>query len=456
MESRKEHVRAHNYKGRRLYRAAVTGRPDVWEIPLRRTATGTTIGFFLALIIVAGFFLYGLFRPGGGPVLNSNTTVVVEKETGTRYIVDNGVLRPVANLSSAMMALGDKFVVQTLTKKRTATLLRGEPIGLIGAPDDVPSVTGVVQAGWSACILGTTSTSGVVPPLVITFGEQPKPTQLLEDQGLLVANPAGQFFVVANGTRHQVTSADARRAAGYDAKTPLRVPDPWLASLRPGRAIEVISVPGAGSAGPSVGGIASKVGQVLVLNNELSSSQYYLVRADKIVPVTKFEALMLLGNPALTKVNPDGLARRVNPGDGLAAAAREQLPQSLGWPSAPPQPVTRNIGDACVVQGAVGQPWVGLRPAVPVAVGSSGAVVVRVPPGSAVVAEAVDPAGGLTGRLSFIDDLGRNFAIPDVAVLDALKLTRAPRVPVPVGLLATISAGPVLDLSAVRAPAAKP
>ncbi|MGL5828361.1 MAG: type VII secretion protein EccB, partial [Angustibacter sp.] len=81
-------------------------------------------------------------------------------------------------------------------------------------------------------------------------------------------------------------------------------------------------------------------------------------------------------------------------------------------------------------------------------------VVVSVPPGSGLVAEAVDSAGGRTGRLAFIDEQGNSFSIAEAEALSVMGLESARRVPVPIGLLTAIPSGPALAVSKVRGPIA--
>ncbi len=454
MESKKEHVKAHNYVARRLTRSILTGRPDHWEPLYRRSFNGTMIGLLLALLIVIGFLVYGLINPGKGPGLNPGTNIVIEKETGTRYLVQGDTLFPVANLASALLAVGPKLQVQSLSQKKTALLRRGRPVGLTGAPESVPKSSGVVKVGWAACIEGTTSTSGVVPPLKIDFTRLSRPPSLPTGDGLLVANPSGQVFIVANGTRHQMGSTLARSAAGYAAVAPLRVPDAWLASLKPGRSIVPLSVPGVGEDGPTITGRKTKVGQIIVTRDATAEAANYLVQRQTVIPITPFEAKMLLGNPELDRVNGDSGPLVLTLGRNIGATKRVDLPQSQDWPAIPPRPVKVDGAEICVAANASGTPWVGLRDKREVPAGSDTDVVLSVPVGSGVLAEAVDPAGGRTGRLTFIDEQGIGCTIGESGALAALGLDTAARVQVPVGLLSAIPAGPALSVSAVRGPVA--
>jgi type VII secretion protein EccB len=169
MQTRREQVRAYNYQVKRLVRGVLMGKPEHWDQPFRRSTIGTVVGMILALIAVVGCVLFGLLRPGAGPELASDTTVVVEKDTGTRYLVADGTLRPVANLASALLLAGPQLHVQSLPQGRTRSLPRGTAVGIVGAPEDVPGADGVSKAGWSVCLRATTATTGLAPSTVIAF-----------------------------------------------------------------------------------------------------------------------------------------------------------------------------------------------------------------------------------------------------------------------------------------------
>jgi type VII secretion protein EccB len=458
MQTKKEQVRAHNFQVRRLVRGVLLAEPDHWDQPFRRSVTGVLVGTILALLILAGFAVYGLLHPAAGPALAQNTNVVVEKETGTRYVVEAGTLRPVANLASALLLAGPQLQTQTLSRERTRQLPRSAAVGIVGAPDDVPAAGDVAATGWSVCVGATTSTTGLAPATVLSFAGDDRPSALGQGQGFLVAGPDGLLYLAVSGTRFAVASSEARNALGYAATVPLRATASWLAALRPGRTISTLSVDGAGEQGPATSAGPTTVGQVLAVH-QAAGTQYFLVQRDRIVPVTEFEALLLMGNPKLASVYPQGQAPVVVPEAAIAETTRQLLPASLGWPETPVDPVSPQGGSACVAAGVDGVPWLGTRggaaagpgPSLP-GQAASGGVVVRVPPGSGVVVDETNAAGGATGAVWFIDDAGRRFAVAGAEALGALGFQAAARVKVASGLLAAVPAGPALDITAAGRP----
>lgn len=450
MQSNKEHVRAHAFVSRRMVAAVVEGRPDGWQRPLGRTSTGALMGFALATVLVLGFLVFGLIKPGSGPGLREKTTVVVEKETGTRYLVDGGVLRPVTNLASALLAAGPALVVQTLPRRRTAQLPRGNPVGIVGAPDDVPTAAGVVASWWSECVpVPDTPDDAPSGPGTLSFGVGAPPVPVPDATALLVRGPDGDVHLVIDGVRHALDSIPARTALGYASTVPVQVPRPWLAALPPGRAFEPVDVGAAGRPGPVLAGRRTSVGQVLVVRTPLGAPQYHAVTTGGVVTLTEVEARLVLANPVLAKINPGGDPLLVEPAV-VAGATRGTWARTQGWPAQVPRPADVTGRDLCVAAGPLGHPWVGTAPAGTARIDGTSPVV-RVPAASGVVVEAGAPGGSSSGALSLVDDLGRRYDIADADTLAALGLASAERLRVPAGLLAAVPAGPALDVAAVRA-----
>src|SRR5436305_4359755 len=103
MQSRRDQVQAQTYVLGRLTSALVHGEPDAAETPMRRTTIGLFAGLMIAAIIVAGSAVIGLIFPSGGTRWQQPGMLVVEKETGSRYLYLAGRLHPVLNLASAML-----------------------------------------------------------------------------------------------------------------------------------------------------------------------------------------------------------------------------------------------------------------------------------------------------------------------------------------------------------------
>lgn len=64
MTSRREQIRAYRFLRRRAVAALLSGDPDDRTAPLLRISRTTLAGLTVAVLLVAGFMLYGALRHG--------------------------------------------------------------------------------------------------------------------------------------------------------------------------------------------------------------------------------------------------------------------------------------------------------------------------------------------------------------------------------------------------------
>src|ERR1044072_502575 len=106
MHSKRDQVQAHLFVMARLPSAMRRPEPDAPESPLGRTNRGAAIGVIIAVLVCAGAFVFGLIRPGGNDSWRTAQNIVVDKQTGARYLYLDGRLRPVRNYASAQLIAG--------------------------------------------------------------------------------------------------------------------------------------------------------------------------------------------------------------------------------------------------------------------------------------------------------------------------------------------------------------
>src|SRR3712207_4789777 len=99
----------------RMSSSLIIGDPAPGVNPMKRTMTGTLVGVVLALLIVIGFGVYGWIVPGGKTSWRQAGAIIVEKETGTRYVLIGGTLHPALNMASALMINGSSARVQLVS-----------------------------------------------------------------------------------------------------------------------------------------------------------------------------------------------------------------------------------------------------------------------------------------------------------------------------------------------------
>ena len=163
MRSKRDQVQAHTFMMGRLTSGMLLADPDAPESPLGRTTRGALIGLLVGVLLAAGALVYGLIRPGGNDAWRGGDTLIVNKETGARYLYAGGRLRPVRNYASAVLIGGSDLKT---TSVRTASLAGtpvGRPVGIPGAPDSLPGPGDLETSRWEVCSTGSGPDTQPVP-----------------------------------------------------------------------------------------------------------------------------------------------------------------------------------------------------------------------------------------------------------------------------------------------------
>ena len=100
---------------------------------------------------LAGVGVYGLIVPGGNKAWQTGDVIVVEKETGTRFVYVDGRLHPVTNYVSALLALGKKAGPRACRASRWPTYRGGRGSVSPDAPDALPDRGRLLTGGWTLC-----------------------------------------------------------------------------------------------------------------------------------------------------------------------------------------------------------------------------------------------------------------------------------------------------------------
>lgn len=464
--SRRDQAQAHRFLARRLAGALIRDDPDAPDAPMRKLATATFASVMVAVLAVAGFGVLGLLRPGGATSWKDGQSLIIEKETGTRYLYTGGRLHPVLNYASARLALGQATLsIVSVSAASLGGTPRGLPIGIPGAPDELPTPSTLVTGHWSVCSLPSADAAGRIHPYVrVTAGQAPGGPVLAGDRGLLAAASDGTSYLVWDDHRLRVPGGTAALTAlGYASATPLPVGDAWLSALPQGPDLAVPQL--AAGDGVTVGGSRYRIGQVFDSGGQAGTGagQYYVMLGDGLAPVTATEADLLLAAAAA-----GGYPGAVPVTAAEAAAIRSgSTVDSNGLPARPPALADPAGGQLGVCEsyypGAGGVPvlWTVAVPssAMPAAAAGAGsgagqaagalgvavADQVRVAPGGGVVAQAVPAPGVSGGTLYLVSDQGLKYPLPDASVLGSLGLGGASPVRLPALVLDLLPTGPKLD-----------
>ncbi|GHJ46938.1 type VII secretion protein EccB [Catellatospora sp. TT07R-123] len=453
MQTKRDQLQAHNFVVGRMRSALLHGDADALETPTRRFSVAAFAGALVAGLIAAACGVYGLFFPGGDDGWRASGSIIVEQETGARYLYDptTETLHPALNYASARLVAGAGAVVRTVSTRSLSGVRHGPALGIPGAPDDVPAPAELSSAPWLVC-----AAPGTAPSTTVVLGQDLPAAPLPEDQAVLVATPAGQRHLIWHTRRLRVVDATASVVFGLDATRPVPVADTWLNAVPAGPDLRPPDLAGRGSAGPVVDGVATRVGQVLRIAADATGSaeDYRLVLPDGLLAVPPTVAGLALADPANRAAYPGGEPRAIAVSSaGVVAAPRSaadldfaDLPQRPPTLLAPADLGGRSLCARTAVDGQARQDLVlaavaGLPAATPRRGDDSRAAEhIAVPAGGGVLAR--------TGQARYlITDLGLAFPLSPGGAT-ALGYDAAAAAEVPATLLALVPRGPVLDPAA--------
>ncbi|GAA0504188.1 type VII secretion protein EccB [Saccharopolyspora subtropica] len=434
MQTQRDHVHAYQFLMGRMSSALVLNDPASAEVPSRRAITGAIIGLVLALLISVGFGVFGFIFPGGNKSWQAEGAIVVEKETGTRYINVNGVLHPTLNYASAVLRQGAGAKVSLVSRASLRDAPRGAPMGIPGAPQSLPSAQDIVGAHWLFCLSGGND-------FTLDFDPDTPAATLPTDRYALVESPTATQYVVWGGAKHRVAHPVVTAALGMAGEQPIRAPQQWLDALPDGPELAPAVINGAGSNGPVVGGQARQVGQLFEYHAANGDVELFVLRRDGLAPVSRTEFTLLdamAGSPDPVRIDAAAVAAAPRSADRSLTRRLPDLSQA--------RRLDRAAESLCLRQTPVGAQ---VRSEVVLAPQSPQGGVVRMPPGTGVVAAAVPvPAGRRTPDRYLITG-GTKYLIPDDDSIRALGYGSVPVRPISTELLAALPSGPDLSRAAM-------
>lgn len=476
MWTQRDQIQAYQFLRRRVVSALVKADANHPVSPSRRLVLGTALSLAAAVLVCAGFGIVGFLKPAASDDWKKGGQVIVEKETGTRFVIGkDGQLHPMLNYTSArLLAGGDGTATTTVTAKRLSTVPRGAPLGIAGAPDSLPLPNRLLTGPWTACTQRDADLPANSPASTAAlFGVNAQGTAVPGQAAVIVAVPGGDRYAVTSGHRYRIASARALEVLGWDAVTPLPAAGGWLTTLPAGRDLDVIDVPGAGRPGVSLDKRSTQVGQILQADNVGAVRRYYLVLAKGLAPITQTEANLVLGAPSDKVAHPNGSPRPIQ----VDAADVTDVPQAAnvvededvtagGYPPVVPQAASIPSGTAlCAPLTGAKAGLVSLFSRIPVPSGLDPvttenasdervAAQVVVPPATgALVTTRVNPSGP-AGTTFLLTDTGVKYPVAGTDALAALGYGQVTPTPLNPATLALFPTGPTLATAAAGQPAA--
>lgn len=445
--TQRDQIQAYQFLRRRLVSALVAADANHPTSPSKRLVLGTVLGLAATLLAAAVFGVIGLLTPSRAEEWRQGGQVIVEKETGARFVLGaDGALHPVLNYASArLLAGGDGTKTVTVPAKTLGGVPRGDGVGIAGAPDSLPQPNKLLDGPWTSCTrMSPDRPTGDAPISTVLLGQEPLGRPLRAGTGVLARLDANRLFLITGGHRHRLTDLTTVVALGYASTDAIVVSPEWLNTIPSGRDLGTIDVPGAGTGGPAVGGTATRIGQVLAAGDEL-----YLVREDGLAVITGTESKLVLGAPGAGAAYPSATPRPLPVAAADVAAAPRSAAKSQGYPRHRPDPVaTRPTSVVCATGSAItvgSGPLVGGAGAIRTDPKVDAATEVFVPGGGGAVVTAEPAPGASSGAVYVITDTGKKYPVASEKTLAALGFAKSPRIGVPAAVLALFPTGVTLN-----------
>jgi type VII secretion protein EccB len=327
MGTRTEQVQAYRFVTRRIVSALLSGEPETTERPMRRFGMSVFGGVMIATVVFAAVGVYGFINPGGRQL--QDRSLVIERETGARFVFLEGRLHPVLNYTSARLVLRtNQPQVRTVSEKSLRGRTRGRPVGIANAPDPLPTRTALVNDSWSLC---TSPRQPGSPDLASQLGVASAPAggqRLGTSEALLVERdgPQEDTFVVWDG-RRLATNDVSLSAIGLAAVRPVPVMDAFLNSLLPGPDLAAPRIAGNGGAGRSIDGRGGRIGQVY-----LAAGQHYVLLDSGLSAIGRVTKDLLLaggGSPIQISASAAASARSTQTPSFDGAGFPAEMPEIL-------------------------------------------------------------------------------------------------------------------------------
>ncbi|MFC7548791.1 type VII secretion protein EccB [Plantactinospora sp. GCM10030261] len=462
MATRRDQLQSYQFMTQRVISAFVMRETDPAQSPLRRGIGAIFGGVMIAILVGAGFGVYGILTKVGTDKWRTEGSVVIEKETGASFVYIGDALHPTLNYASAMLAAGRpnppvfRVAANSLGKAK-----RGITVGIPGAPDSLPSAKKRAGLPWSACAVpGGRGAGQPANDTLVAVSVAPEGGRVLGDEGLLVRDAKQErTYLLWHGRRHLLQQSNVVVTTLFGAATPAEAGSAWLNTVPAGLDIGTIPVPGRGETSKAVP--TYKIGDVLVSTTG-TGKQFYLVFDDGLAPITAVQQLILQADqntkpidvgvsettdaPRSARLRPDNTAGQppATPPTLVSPAGDEQLCAVTGDAAAPPQLVVGGTlpgADAATVTVGGG------------AGGTALADRVLVPAGRVAIVRVMTGPNAAAGPHYVITDLGIKYAVPSGDALQLLGYTPGQAVAVPTALVSRIPSGPALDPAAALLPA---
>lgn len=473
MATKKDQLQSHQFSIQRMVSALVTRETDPEQPPFKRVTAAAFGSVAIMVLALAVVWVYGLVVPGGNKAWSKGDSVIVEKETGTRFVYVDGHLHPVTNYVSALLVLGKKGETRRVSQRSLADVPRGPRIGIQDAPDALPPAGKLLTGGWTLCSQPALDQSGArTSESVLMVGQEPAGGAAMSDDAMLVeVIETGDQYLISKGYRHRILKSDAITVGWALQSEPwARVGSAFVSALPDGQPIAPIKPAGIGKPSTAIPDRPKAlIGQLFVVRTSGGGAQYYLAARSSLLPISELQHDIQVAYqptkaayggkaPTAIELGPSSVGQAELPG---TSAEEGRAPRSRPRFVAPRD----GLGTVCATfTPGRHVPRISIDPAMPARdvmmettkrgkLGTALADRIVITPGTAAVVEARQSQRASGGTISVVTDLGRAYPLSDLGLLATLGYGDVQPVPIPASLVARIPQGPGLNPKAAMQPA---
>lgn len=466
MATKKDLVEAYSFSRRRLVTAFVSGAPGGREVEPARPGRSVIGGVALAVLLLAGAAIAGVFDKQPGDDWNEPGHLIVDGDTGALYVTLDDVpdsdvprLRSVVNVTSAQLILGADVAATEVPGEFIADEPKGPAIGIVQAPATVPGVDALLNTGWTAC-------TGTDRGVKVDLADQTRVTSA-PDTGLVVRNDKQTYLIAvapaSEGVPERAYSyrfPKTRDESLYNAlgvaipDSAVEVSDEWLDLFPVGGDLDADGLDLADVGDPVDAGRGFP-GKARVGDYFVSDGSAIVVTSGGVVRLSPF-ALAVLRNTDFGGFDPDELEV-----DDVALEFEEASYAAAHWPT---DVLTGDPPLATDEVCAVLEPGPGQAPSVSIARSpldsasaegtEAGEPAVTVMSGSGAFVRSADWTTSRGGSPYLVDDRGISYPVRDDESVDNLGYGDVPAMVVPDAWIELFADGVELSRDAALCPPA--
>lgn len=294
MATRKDLLKAQSFTSRRMIASFINRDPDSHTPPLRRVGMATFVSILLGIVLVAGYTLLGLLKPGSNPNWKTTGVVISDTESGALFVYseEGDMLIPMADVASARLKAAGENASDTPktanVKTETLSGMEQAPMeGIPGAPRQLPAPKNMTARPLKLC--STAPGLGDERFVTLDFNAAKAATP---NFAFVAQHSDRSEYLIFGGKKHRLWTDPTNSGLAMVSDLP-RIPvgNAWIAAMPEGLPIQPLEIEGLGDDnGRWLPGMArGDVGRA-PSDTDPSQDQYFVQTAEGIVRISYLDA----------------------------------------------------------------------------------------------------------------------------------------------------------------------